>query len=450
VEAGRKPLWRQAAPYAALLPLLFFSTRGYLFFDKGLTEAKSTDPYQAGLELAISPVRYIAIALIYASILLLLVSFHRRLIEASIRQWLLFGLPTLAFASLLWTQNGGMTLFGAAFALANTLFGLYLAERLTPAELIDILARLGIFIALACAALAIFVPSVGLEHFTPDTHAWQGVFASGNQMGIVLTYYLATLLFLRSGPKRKGIVDFLSIALCLLLIVMSMSRAAWLLAIACILVTLYFRISVRVRPGERALVVILGMSTIVIAGILLIVFASSLVVLAGADAALVRRADLWDSVLSSIAKRPLFGYGFSAFWLGLNGESATVLIRMGSTKVSYAGNGPLELLLELGIAGLALYLFLLWRAISNLLLCLERSDTPITRWIAMVLFITLMGLFDGDSLLSPPHAIEWTLFVVAAVLLDREAAIIRGHNLRRLKRDPALSQVRAQTGAQTG
>ena len=62
--------------------------------------------------------------------------------------------------------------------------------------------------------------------------------------------------------------------------------------------------------------------------------------------------DIWSLVLGSIAKRPLLGYGYYAFWQGLKGESANVIV--GAHWVfGYAHNGILEIWLQLGLVGTA-------------------------------------------------------------------------------------------------
>ena len=77
--------------------------------------------------------------------------------------------------------------------------------------------------------------------------------------------------------------------------------------------------------------------------------------LLGRNSTLTGRTKLWHECLVSIMKRPLLGYGFDAFWHGMVGESARVILAS-HWLVPAAHNGALQLWLDLGGIGLGLFL----------------------------------------------------------------------------------------------
>jgi len=68
------------------------------------------------------------------------------------------------------------------------------------------------------------------------------------------------------------------------------------------------------------------------------------------------RTEIWKLSLDSAMKRPLFGYGYRAFWTGtLQGESAHIAL-LEKWTVTGAHNGLLETWLDLGLIGVGMFL----------------------------------------------------------------------------------------------
>ena len=105
---------------------------------------------------------------------------------------------------------------------------------------------------------------------------------------------------------------------------------------------------------------------------LIVVWPDFLFTLLGKDVTLTGRTGIWSAVLDSIAKRPLLGYGYQAFWLGLEGESYRVILAV-SWVLAQAQNGFLDVTLEMGIAGLTIVLLVFGFAFRDGVVCLLRS-----------------------------------------------------------------------------
>ena len=82
----------------------------------------------------------------------------------------------------------------------------------------------------------------------------------------------------------------------------------------------------------------------------------------GRDATLTGRTEIWKTVLNE-PNNPLFGTGYTAFWLGDRLQRIWALFPR--TPIIQAHNGYLEVYLNLGVVGLALLGGVLWTALRN-------------------------------------------------------------------------------------
>ena len=82
----------------------------------------------------------------------------------------------------------------------------------------------------------------------------------------------------------------------------------------------------------------------------------------GRDATLTGRTGIWQAVLSEPIN-PLFGTGYTAFWLGDRLQRIWALFPR--TPIIQAHNGYIEVYLNLGLVGLALLGGVLWTALRN-------------------------------------------------------------------------------------
>ena len=112
-----------------------------------------------------------------------------------------------------------------------------------------------------------------------------------------------------------------------------------------------------VSSGAEALIPIKGLIVTSLALILFLTWdnQTALLNLVGADHALTGRAGIWSAVVSAIGVHRWLGYGFDAFWRGAVGPSLDVW-RSSGVRTPHSHNGYLDLLLGLGMIGLAVFL----------------------------------------------------------------------------------------------
>ena len=131
----------------------------------------------------------------------------------------------------------------------------------------------------------------------------------------------------------------------------------------------------------------------------------------GRDVTLTGRTGLWGGIIQSISKRPILGYGFYAFWQGLNGESAN-LILANHWVFGYAHNGMLEILLQLGIVGLGAFLITFFQGTKNAWICFQSGRSIGVEWYTGILFLTLLYNIDEATVLFPNHLLSM-MYVIA-------------------------------------
>jgi len=88
------------------------------------------------------------------------------------------------------------------------------------------------------------------------------------------------------------------------------------------------------------------------------------------DATLTGRTDLWPYVIDLIYERPVLGWGFTGFWNASNPRLWEISLAVG-WYVPEAHNGMLQLLLDVGVVGAAIFLSLFTRNMIMAVKCMN-------------------------------------------------------------------------------
>jgi O-antigen ligase len=377
-------------------------------------------------------------------VILLLLLRHPRLVLRRIAAvpWLAL-LAVLAIASSAWSLDPLLTLRRSLpFALAG-LFGVYFAARFSQPRQLAILRRTLVLLALATIAVAVLFPAIGLDHSPGHAADWQGVFTQKNACGRMMVLATAVILF----GARLNFRRVAGLALFVFVLIMSGSRGAWIIEAWLLLLWLVLRIGRRSSARAR---LILG----VIAPVVALSFAAlalldypRLAPLFGRDPTLSGRTAIWAQVLHSIARHPLLGYGYEAFWRGMEGPSLQISAAVHFVVV-HAHNGFLEIALELGAAGLLLFLLAGLRAARQLWVLWRCGSIERFGFAAAVLFLIVLYDLDENTLLLY-NGLFWILTVGALVTLDGALRDLRHtggsapHAILSLQRPPLKRFARA-------
>jgi exopolysaccharide production protein ExoQ len=223
-----------------------------------------------------------------------------------------------------------------------------------------------------------------------DVPGWRGGFIHKNAMApFMLFAALVFACFERSGLRRN-----LALATAGALVVMAQSRTSLAAGLVVLAVCLFLWRHSVATVSSRATLGLAAMSTALVGGLVAASSFPSLLELAGKDATLTSRTDIWDGVWRAILERPWLGYGPGGVWVDLAAEPARSILRDLGFVVYHSHNGFLEVTLQLGLIGLGI---VIWLMVSTLRLGLGslRVQPDLAVFTAgFVLLITLLSITE--------------------------------------------------------
>jgi O-antigen ligase len=150
------------------------------------------------------------------------------------------------------------------------------------------------------------------------------------------------------------------------------------------------------------------------------------------DVSLTGRTVLWELVLREVPERLWLGSGFGAFWTDWFGPSHEVWIDFGS-RLPHAHNALLEYLLELGVIGAGMFLFVYLRGVARATRYVRAVPGAIGLWPLTMLSFTL--LFSLTEVGVQGRNIFWVAFILALLSVARQQKVSaeEGRALRRMR-----------------
>ncbi|OGF53199.1 MAG: hypothetical protein A2Z21_05555 [Candidatus Fraserbacteria bacterium RBG_16_55_9] len=348
---------------------------------------------------------------IYGVTLFLIALRGQQFIRAMLRDKLLLILMLIALISVFWSLAPEVTLRRSAALVATTLFAVYFAMRYTLKEQMRLLAW-ALFIAAALSLFfALALPAYGVMGQVHEG-AWRGIFFHKNSLGRMMTLGAILFLFLALGTHRYRWITWGGFALSTVLLLFSASRSA-LVVLLTLLVLLPFFLRLRRHYTLTLLLLLLGVLVGGAMGTWVLMDSGDVLSEQQWADTLIGRTALWNAVFEKIGQHLWLGYGYHAFWLGWDGESASIW-RQFSWEPPHAHNGFLDLWLNLGVLGLVAF------ALGFLALCLRA-----VRWVRLtstaeglwpLSYLTFLLLFNlPQSIILEPNDIFWVLYVAIAL-----------------------------------
>jgi O-antigen ligase len=414
--------------WALMLPLIFFAVQGVFSF-----EASGGESELSGL----IPSRHFGVfgrivvpGLAYLVVVCVVALNINRIISMALQMKMLTLLAGITICSALWSQDPLRSFYNGLFYLASTLFAYYLIIRFEPTEIIDLLMMTGTLVCLAGLVMVFVFPQFGIDTFdVRSAGAWKGIFFQKNSAAKTLVYLLAPALvfgYRRAVYRRLAYVVLLGTFIVKAHVITAL--------VVTMLYTLFMTALYLARWLERKTAIALGIAVISACTILVwanISFLPELLRSIGRDPTLTGRTAVWSVVMQSILKRPLLGYGFYAFWLGLKGESANAIIGV-HWFFGYAHNGLLELVLQLGVVGLVLFLITLVQAIKDGWFCLRHDRSIEVEWYVGVIVLVLLYNIDESTVVWPIDLPSVLYVVVCCGLSMRAKQLCAGMRASRM------------------
>jgi len=332
-----------------------------------------------------------------------------------------------AVISAAWSQDAGITLRKGIFLLLTTAFGIYFGRRFTVPRQMHLICIAALVASFLSIVFAVGLPKYGIDH---DVHegVWLGIFTQKNVCAREMLFLLATVLPYQPGRLISRWLRAFTLPAVVAVVIGTRSKTALLILLALLA---FFLAMVLYRKVSRGVVVLASIAALTLAVMLLSLAASSLPRLAaliGRDGTMTGRTQIWQAVFEAIQKHPILGYGFSAFWLSLRGESANIILTL-RWAVPAAHNGFLDIWLQLGVAGLVLFavgfLIALRAALGNL----RDPDFARAAWPLAILLLTFVYNLDESSLMQPNDFL-WVVYVATLSNLSIHQSRYRYYDLR--------------------
>lgn len=303
-----------------------------------------------------NPINSVAMTLILASTCVLIYRDRASVMPLILRGSCLSGLMIWSLFSALWSVVPLLTLRRELSLATCILYAHYAVARMSMKTIVRRLAMTILITAIASTFVALAIPKIGVM---TDLYqgSWNGVFPHKNVLGGVMVAGVNAFgwMFAQENRLRRRALYALIIAYFVFLMVMSESFTA---LIACfilgtIALALWAR---RLPPAARMWCYYLLLVCSAGIGALLTTSLTEVLATFGRDPSLTGRLPLWEILAKLIAHRPLLGYGYSAFW-SIDNPYAQYVWSAVEWDAPEAHNGYIDLLLQVGVPGLALALW---------------------------------------------------------------------------------------------
>jgi exopolysaccharide production protein ExoQ len=325
----------------------------------------------------------------------------------------LLALATIAFLFLSagWSLEPAATVRQAVLYLFVVLGSIGIANTLDGNDYMDLLRRICFWSAIA----SLFLLAVSPSNAGSPGVDFQGIFPHKNFLGQVMaTGVLASLHVMRVDRRRRirnifNLFVFIGVALA------SASATACLAIFAFCCAN--WIISLLQRGPAGMLIGTLHVLVLVPIVVVVAVDPSPILEMIGKDPTLTGRTEIWNYVIDAISLKPLLGWGYFGFWT-FNNPTAVEISETVRWIVPQAHNGLLEMLLNVGVVGTAIFIFLFLR---NVTLAIRCFGTP-AKELAITTITVCIGILTvgiSETVLLAANAPWTSMFFITGLMCEQ-------------------------------
>lgn len=335
---------------------------------------------------------------IYLIAFCLLVLRWKKAVKVIIKDMFIWLLVGLAVFSIFWSDAPDVTKSRTIALVGTMLFSVYLASRYTLKEQLQLLGWTFGIVIVASFVFVVGLPKYGRMsgvHFS----TWRGIYNHKNVLGKVMAPSTIVFLLLALQSQQRSWLFWGGMGLSVLLIITSKASSPMINLF--ILITEFFLFRILRWQYKLMIPSLMGILTIVtIIYSFVATNSEAIAAFFGKDLTLTGRTNMWPFIVDKIVQSPWLGYGFGAFWRGLEGPSADVWYASG-WRPPNSHNGYLDLLLELGLVGLSIYLIGFLTSFQKGLSYIRSVKTSDGFWPAIFLtYIVLANLTESTLIIQ--------------------------------------------------
>lgn len=313
--------------------------------------------------------------------------------------------------SIFWSGDFNSSLIKLVNIIGISLLSIFVASSLKKEDFFKIICLFFIISIFLNILVSIVTPQIGIY----ETGIWKGVYLHKNWLGTTMLFGSVTLLM---GVKKENkLKSILIISVALFIIIQSSSISSLLIFFLILGLVLYIQFF---RENKLLLIssmfILIGISIYV--GFYLLSNINLFYSLIGRDSSLSGRSDLWPLILEAINHKLLFGYGVGGFWIQ-HGASEHISKLMG-WDVYGSHNGFLELLLNVGVVGLTLFILFYFQMVIRILKGVPKSkpnDKKHIIWMLIMCFLILLVNITENRIIPSNNFYGFFLFLLGVVSL---------------------------------
>lgn len=352
---------------------------------------------------------------VYSVAFFLLMRRPMAMVDTARDDFLLLAMFLLPVASVIWSVDRSVS-FRRVVALVMTgIYCIYLARRLSPRDFLRYLLLtlfLGGVMSLVYTALD---PRDAIVHTAVNTGSWQGVYGHKAILGRIAALAVTVSVYVRPRHVWERPMRWATIAIFIFLSIQSQSRASWLMMLGG--VGFMFLIAI-VRNRRLSSGIKLTIATACGLAVIGAVAANWTAILAdfGRDDTFSGRTTLWTGAIAvANAHHPIWGAGYRAFWTATGSAGVRDYIQDWFRVPSHGHNGYLDVWLELGYAGVALFaIFLVAMIVRLTRRILREPGEPV--WAAFAIFFFVFILNNASISVAFKHTdIAWICAVLTGL-----------------------------------
>jgi exopolysaccharide production protein ExoQ len=340
------------------------------------------------------------------------------------------------FLSIGWSYDPAATVRQAVLYLFVVLGSIGIAGTLDVDEYMDLLKRTCFLSAVASLVLLAVSPSAARSF-----DDFQGIFSHKNVLGQVMAAgALASLHGIRVDRRRR----VRNILMLFVFIGMAFASASTTACLAVFVICCANGIIALFQRGGAALLI--GIFLVLVLVPIMVVIAvdpDPILEMIGKDPTLTGRTDLWTYVINDISLKPLLGWGYFGFW-SPNNPAAFEIADAFRIFLTQAHNGLLEMLLNVGVVGTAIFILLFVRNVILAFRCLRTSQKALAiSTITVCVAILTIGVSEAVLLASTQ---PWTsMFFITGVMCEQAVRAAKLRQYRIAPRDPRGRPVHSAT-----
>jgi len=307
--------------------------------------------------------------------------------------WLILFFFSWAAISAIWSDNMNLTLRRLGALILISLGALALAERFSLRSIIR-------FILFACGLTLLM--SLGAEIFLrtfrplDEAYRFAGLMHPNSQ-GQNCAVLLLALLVSVNLTKGKRPLYLIAAAFVIVFLIMTKSRTA--LGSALVGIALFYALT-----AKRKRLIMVSVAAVfcglclayILFGDQMSALAQSSVSLGRADSdlyTLTGRTYVWSECIREVSKHPLIGYGYGGFW-----SPDRLYAFIESQGLASAHSGYLEVVLDLGLVGLLIYVLIFLMAVKTSVFHYMRSTAVEYAFASAVLLLFCASLLMMSAL----------------------------------------------------